>query len=249
MLNQIECKSAESVNAIVLGIEIDRILIFVETKAEIEAFRQSNFYYFEFINRNLEQGTVSNIFFLENLALELIWIEDQELASRYSSQVEMNIVARTQWQQNQAIPFGFVLRYISNQQQQSRRRCHNSEKDKINSSNISSQISFSHQNLQELREPACYMVPESLTCRNLLDNTSVIKQKLLFYQSSRGKLTNIQVTLNNSKPLSNTVALLSTLNLIKIKQGNCPKLNLEFDNGCNQQHSALFPTIPLTISH
>ena len=249
MLNEIECKSSKSVDAIVLGIEIDRILIFVETKAEIEAFRQSNFYYFEFINRNLEQGTVSNIFFLKNLALELIWIENQELASRYSSQTEMNIVARTQWQQNQAIPFGFVLRYVSSPQQLSRRRCHNSKENKINNSYTPSQISFSHENLRELKEPACYLVPESLTCESLLDSTSAIKQKLLFYQSRIGKLTNIQVTLNSSKPLSNTITLLSTLNLIKIKQGNYPKLILEFDNGSRQQLSSQFSTIPLTISH
>lgn len=249
MLNKTKCKGLETVDAIVLGIEIDRILIFVETKAEIEAFRKSSFYYFEYINRNLEQGTVSNIFFLKDLALELVRIEDRELASRYSSQTEMNIVARTQWQQNQAIPFGFVLRNVSSQQHLSRRRHYHRQEDKTHNGYTPSQIGFSHENLRELKEPACYLVPESLTCESLLDSTSAIKQKLLSYQSKSGKLTNIQVTLNSSKPFSNTIALLSTLNLIKIEQGDYPKLVLEFDNGSHQQLSSQFPTIPLIISH
>ena len=63
MLNKIIYKRLTVPNS--LGIEIDRILIFVETITEIEAFRKLNFYYFEVTKRNLEQGTISNIFFFE----------------------------------------------------------------------------------------------------------------------------------------------------------------------------------------
>lgn len=249
MLNETKCNSSKSVSDIVLGIEIDRILIFVGTKVEIETFRQSNFYYLEVINRNIEQGTVSNIFFLKNLALELIWIENRELALRYSLQTDINIVARTQWQQNHAIPFGFVLRYVSSQQQLSRRRRHNVKNNNANKGDTPMQIGFSRENLRALKEPACYLVPESLTCESLLDNTSAIEQKLLWHQSRIARLTNIQVTLNNSEPQSNTISLLSTLNLIEIERGDYPKLNLEFENGRRRQLLSQFSTIPLTISY
>lgn len=233
MLNKIIDQRLAVANT--LGIEIDRILIFVETITEIEAFRKLNFYHFEFINRNLEQGTISHIFFWKNIALELVRIEDRELAIRYAAQTNMNIVARTQWRRNQASPFGFVLRYAASQQPKSRRRCDNVDQQEISNNRAYWQIHYSSKNLQELKEPVCYIVPKSLTCKNLLDNASAIKQRLLFYQSGTSKLTNIQITLNTSKPLSNTVSLISALNLITIEQGNYPKLKLEFDNGYQRE--------------
>ena len=249
MLNKIIDKRLPVANC--LGIEIDRILIFVETIAEIEAFRESNWYYFEVSKRNFEQGTVSNIFFLKDIVLELIRLEDQELATRYAAQTDMDIVARTRWRSNQAIPFGFILRYATDQQPESRRRGHNDQQQEriLGNSQAYSQVNFSSKNLQELKEPVCYIVPQSLTCQNLLDNTSAIKQRLLFHQSGTSKLTNIKITLNTSKPLTNTISLISTLNLIDIKQGNYPKLELEFDNGCQGKFLATFPTIPIIISY
>ena len=249
MLNKIVYKRLAVANC--LGLEIDRILIFVETITEIEAFRKLNFYYFEVTKRNLEQGTISNIFFLKDIALELIRVEDPELATRYAAQIDMDIVARTRWRSNQAIPFGFILRYATDQQPESRRRCHNDQQPERvpRDSQAYSQVNFSSKNLQELKEPVCYIVPQSLTCQNLLDNTSAIKQRLLFHQSGTSKLTNIKITLNTSKPLTNTISLISTLNLISIKQGNYPKLELEFDNGCQRKFLATVPTIPIIISY
>ncbi|HEY9768124.1 MAG TPA: hypothetical protein V6C71_06385 [Coleofasciculaceae cyanobacterium] len=248
MLNKIKYKKLVVANC--FEIEIDRILIFVETISEIEAFRELNFYHFEFTYRNLEQGTISNIFFLGNMALELIRIENLALATRYSTQTNMDIMTRTQWRRNQALPFGFVLRYVTSQQPRSRRRCDNADGQKINSIQTYSQINFSSKNLQELQEPACYIVSKSLTWENLLDNASAIKQRLLALQSKTSKLTNIQITLNTFKPLTKTVSLISTLDLIDIKQENYPKLKLEFDQGCQQQlFLATFSTIPMIISY
>lgn len=249
MLNNIISRRSAVTNS--LGIEIDRILIFVETTAEIAAFRKLNLYYFEVTQRNLEQGTISNIFFLKDIALELIKLEDLELASRHAAQTNVDIVARTRWQSNQAIPFGFVLRYASDQHLESRRRCYSHQPQEGCTSNIQPylQVNFSSKNLQELQEPICYIVPQSLACQNLLDNTSAIKQRLLFHQSRTSKLTNIKVTLNTSKPLTNTISLISTLSLINIKQGDYPKLELEFDNGYQVDLLATFLTIPLIISY
>ena len=188
---------------------------------------------------------------MKDIALELIRVENQDLATRYAARTNINIVARTQWQSNQAIPFGFILRYATARQPESRRRCYNEKQQERVTSNSQaySQVNFSSKNLQELKEPVCYIVPQSLTCQNLLDNTSAIKQRLLFHQSGTSKLTNIQITLNTSKPLTNTISLISTLNLINIKQGNYPKLELEFDNGCQGKFLATFPTLPIIISY
>ena len=232
-----------------LEIEIDRILIFVESIAEIEAWRKLNFFYFEVTNRNLQQGTISHIFFLNNFALELIRVENYELANRYAAKTNLNIVARTQWQSNQAIPFGFILRYATSQQPESRRRRYAPSQQGINNHQAFSQVNFSSKNFKELQEPACYIVPASLTCKNMLDNVSTLKQRLLFHQSGTSKLTNITITLNTSKPLTNTVYLISALNLINIKQGDDPKLELELDHRCQRKFLPIFPTIPMTIAY
>ena len=247
MLNQIIYERPPVTNG--LGIEIDRILIFVETVTEIEAFRKFNFYHFEVTSYNSEQGTISNIFFLKSIALELIRIEDRELATRYAAQTNIDIIARTEWRSNQAIPFGFILRYATSQQPESRRRCYAAKQQGYINNQAYSQINFCSKNLQELKEPPCYLVPKSLTCKNLLDNVSKIKQRLLFYQSGISKLTNIQITLDTAKPLTNTLSLISALNLIDIKQGNSPKLELEFNSGCQRKIAAIFPTIPMIISY
>lgn len=250
MVNQIMFKKIKSKKLAVdncFKLEIDRILIFVDKITEIEMFRKLNFHHFEFITHNIEQGTISNIFFVGNISLELIRIENHELAARYSAQTNIDLVSRTQWQQNQAFPFGLVLRYVASQKSKSRRRYYRTDKQKINSSQPSSQINFSIENLQTLEEPACYIVPQSLTSENLLDSTSAIKQKLLFHQSKINKLTNIKITLNTSKPLTNTVSLISTLELINIKRGNFSKLELEFDN-CNKERDiTVFSSIPMVF--
>lgn len=245
MLNEINYKQLVIPNG--MGIKIDRIFIFVKTIREIEAFRALNLHYFEFTNHNLEQGTTSIIFFCNNIALELIIIKDRQLAARYSAQTQMNIMARTEWRINRAIPFGFVLRCIA-EQPKSRRRCYsgNGEKE-INSSPIHSQISFDRNNLQELKEPACYIVPESFACESLLDNASAMKQRILLHQSRTSKLTNIHITLNTSKLYTNAVSLVSALNLINIEQGNYPKLQLKFERGCQREFVAVFSTIPMTV--
>ncbi len=250
MLNKIQYKYQKLVVANCVEIEIDRILIFVETISEVEAFRELNFYHFEFTYRSLEQGTISNIFFLGNMALELIRIENLALATKYSTRTNMDIIARTRWRKNQALPLGLVLRYVASQQPKSRRRDRNTDGQKINWVQADSEINFSSENLQELNEPACYIVSPSLTCERLLDKTSALKQRLLAHQSKTSKLTSIQITLNTSKPLTKTAALISTLNLIEIKQGNYPKLKLEFDQGCQQQlFLATSSTIPMIISY
>lgn len=231
-------------------IEIDRIFIFVESLIEVQAFRALHSHYFEYKIRNFEQGTISNIFFLRDVALELIRIENQELAIRYAAQHNFDIVARTQWRRNQAIPFGFILHYLSPQTSKSKRRYYHAKKQDIENAQGSSQINFSLENLKNLNEPACYIVPESLTAENLLDSSSVIKRRLLSHQSRISNLTDIRITLNTPESLTNTISLISALDLINIKQGKFPKLELKFNNNSKRQFSIMtFSSMPVTVYH
>ena len=226
------------------GIELDRILIFVNRASEIEALRELNLHHFEFSIRNLKQGTVSHIFFFKNITLELIEIENRELATQYSLQSSMDLISRTQWHSNSALPFGFVLHYAVSQESKSRRRCYQSRHNRR--SQPLCEVNYSRENFRKLQEPICYIVPESLIARNLLDNTSAIEQKLFGNRSTMSKLTSIQITIDPSISLSKTVSLVSALNLVHLKRGNCPHLELKFGNN-SQNRSTSFDSIPVTF--
>ena len=227
-----------------LGIKLDRILIFVDRVSEIDTLRDLSFHHFEFSIRNLEQGTVSHIFFFKNITLELIEIENRELATRYSLQSGVDFVSRTQWRSNRATPFGFVLHYAVSQKSKSRRRCYHAQ-HQFNSSQPSLKINFSRNNLEQLQEPICYIVPEPFIAENLLDNTSTIQQKLFANRSTMSKLTDIQITLKRSISLTKTVSFISALNIVEIKRGNFTQLELKFCN--NQGHSTSLDSIPVTF--
>ena len=244
MLHKIASKKLVIANS--FNIRIDRILIFVESLSEIEAFRALHFYYFEFPMRNLEQGTISSIFFLRDVNLELVWIENQELAFRYAAQNNLGLGSRVQQRRNQVVPFAFILSYSSTKKSKSKRRCYHTDKREIDNTQPATQVDFSLKNLNNLQEPACYIVPESLTSDNFLDSSSVIKQKLLSYQSRTSRLTDIQITLNSPEPLSKAISLISSFELIKVKRGEFPKLELIFNNSDKRQFS-LTPFSPIPV--
>lgn len=227
-------------------IELDRIAIFVQKVSEIDNLRELDFHHFEFTLRNYQQGTVSHIFFFKNVNLELIRIEDLKLATQYAARTNIDLISRMRWQQNQAVPFGFVFRYAASLKHQSRRR-HSQGNKLINSRQPASQINFSLKNINKLEEPACCIVPNFLTCECLLDNTFKVKEKLLAYHSQTIAIENVEITLNTSTSLSNTFALITELNLVKIKQGSLPKLELKLD-GNNAAQTTTFSSIPLIFS-
>lgn len=226
-------------------IELDRIAIFVQKISEIDNLRELDFHHFEFAIRNCEQGTVSHIFFFKNVNLELIRIENLKLATQYAARTSIDLISRTQWQQNQAVPFGFVFRYAASSKHQSRRRCSRPNK-LINSRQPASQINFSLKNINKLEEPTCCIVPNFLTCACLLDNTSIVKEKLLSYSAQTSTVKNIELTLNTSTSLSNTFSLIVQLNLVNIRRGSFPKLELKLDGNSRQQIA--FTSIPLIFS-
>ncbi|MGL5793763.1 MAG: hypothetical protein ACRC06_05030 [Waterburya sp.] len=246
MLNKITSKELAVTNF--FNIKIDRILVFVKNINEIKAFRALHLYYFEFVMRNLEPGIISSIFFLRGINLELVWIKNQELACVYAAQRNLNLDFRVQQQLNQAVPFAFILSYSSTKKSESKRRCYHTGKQEIGKTQLATQVNFSSENLKNIQEPTCYIVPESLTSENFLDNSSVIKRKLLSYQSQNSRLTDIRVILNSPELPSKAISLISSLELIKIKRGKFLKLELIFNESEKRQFSLTsFSSIPITF--
>ncbi len=244
MVNKITFKELAVTNS--LNIKIDRILIFVENLNEIKAFRALHLHYFEFVMGNLELGIISSIFFLREINVELIWIQNQELACKYAAQSNLNLDFGLQQQGNQAVPFAFILSYLLVDKSKSKRRCYHRGKQEIGKTQSATQVTFSLKNLKNLQEPNCYIVPESLTSENFLDNSSVIKRKLLSCRSQNNRLTYIQITLNSPEPLSKAISLISSFELIKVKGGEFPKLELIFNNSDKRQFSlTAFSSIPV----
>lgn len=243
MLHEIAPEQLSVINC--LKLKLDRILVFVDKALEMEAFRGLNFHYFEFSLRNWKQGTVSNIFFFKDISLELIRVENWELAAQYSAQSGIDLISRTQWQSNKASPFGLVLYYAVSQKHKSRRRCYHTQQE-IKGRQPTMTVNFSMENLKRLEEPACYIVPEPFTAENLLDGTSAIKQRLFSDRSRMSQLTDVQITLDSSISLTETVSLISALDLVGIKRGISPKLELNFGSS-DRSRSTLLDSVPVVF--
>ncbi len=229
-------------------IELDRVVIFVRETSEINALRQLNLHHFEYTIRNCEQGTISHFFFLKNINFELIEIENRELTVQYSAINKIDLLARTYWQQNQAIPFGLVFRYASDSKHQSRRRCNRAERLDRDRTQLASQINFSWENFNKLEEPVCCIVPDFLTAERLLDSTSIIKQKLLAYYSQTSEIMDLRLTVKTKTSWSDTLSLINKLNLVTIKRGDVPKLELKLNNN-RARRIIEFNSLPLVFDY
>lgn len=228
-------------------IELDRIVIFVSYASEVNALRELNLHHFEFTVHNYEQGTISHFFFLENINLELMVIKNYPIASNYLMRYDVDLISRLRWQQTKASPFGLIFHYASNHQRCSRRRSDRSRKSQPIGTQPLTRINFSLQNVRNLTEPICWMVPKSLTAEHLLDNTSAVKRKLLAYNQQKSRVANIRITLSTFAPLSNAFSTIVDLNPIEFGRGYLPSLELKLD-GDNLKQAINFSSIPIVFT-
>ena len=172
-------------------------------------------------------------------------VENYRIASHYSFE-QFDLISRIHWQQNRASPFGLIFHYASVRSECFRRRCLKSHQPQLRSSQPLTRINFSRQNVRNLTEPICWMVPQSLTAEQLLDNTAAVKQKLFGYYQKKGGVTEIQITLDTFTSLSNTFSAIIDLNLVRIKRGCLPTLELKLDNSL--ERAIEFSSVPLVFS-
>ncbi|HWC77552.1 MAG TPA: VOC family protein, partial [Blastocatellia bacterium] len=95
-------------------LELDHVFIWVTKGApEAKALEDAGLQMLGEISKHTGQGTASRLFVFENAYLELIWIDDDQAASRNAARTAVDMVVRANWKQTKASPFGVGLHRIA----------------------------------------------------------------------------------------------------------------------------------------
>lgn len=174
--------------------------------------------------RHPHQGTASSLIFFENTYLELIWVEDEATAEIYAMQSGIDFLARANWEQTNASPFGIALRQKS--EQISAFNAQDSVLDPRNEF-----VNFAAANLTTQSEPVCFVVPNALSLTTLLDKSSATHRKLLSHEIGCRNLTNTKVAIEKVSNLTAPISMLWHESVIEVEQNAVPSLELTFDYG------------------
>ena len=98
----------------VFPLERDHIFIWVSPGApEAATLQKLGLYTDGKVHKHVGQGTSSKVFIFENAYLELIWVDEPEVARRKSQDMGTDLLARVDWRQTGASPFGIGLHYLA----------------------------------------------------------------------------------------------------------------------------------------
>ena len=227
-------------------LEVDHILICVETAPSVHLLQEMGLVCADHTVHRQEQGTVSLLIFFENAYLELIWVEDAEVAEIYAMRSGIDFLARSSWRQTQASPFGIALRQKSEPERSVSRQSMPLEPE--DRSHLF--INFSGSNLVAQAEPLCFVIPESVTLPALFDRSMTHHQRLLAHPLGIKRLTHVCLALNSPGSLSAPMTMLVKEGVLEIEQSQIPHLLLWLDQGRQGRSlDARQMNIPMTLKY
>lgn len=211
-------------------LEIDHLLICVETAVECSTLTNLGLTSMTEVLRRPQQGTVSRLIFFENIYLELVWVEDEIAAENHAVRSGINFRSRAQ-QHNQASPFGVALRQTLDMSHRPFDLL--SQPQNLNYSDTF--VNFAAANLRLQNEPLCFVIPDAVSLIALLDRTSSIHQRLLTHATGMRRLTQTKVTIDTSSQLTDSITILQREGVMEVRQGGLPLLELSFDEQAQQK--------------
>lgn len=228
-------------------LEVDHILVCVETVPNIHLLREVGLICSDRTVQRQEQGTVSSLVFFENAYLELIWVEDADAAENYAMRSGIDFLARSLWQATKASPFGIALRQKLNE------GISNTSKQVLSQRAITERsetfVNFASDNLVTQAEPLCFIIPDSVSLIRLLDRSLDLHRQLITHPLGLNKLTQTKVTIEPGK-LTDPIAMLLTEEIIQVEQNAEPQLELTFDHGRQDQRLDLrWLGIPIMLKY
>ncbi len=244
------------------GLEIDRIFVCVEQGTTAVCILQElGLSCSSQILKSKSQGTLSKIFFFENMCLEIIWSAQSNFKcdyivpdrpeggllkfnhSRNRLQTAINFAARYDWQQTKASPFGIgVSKKLGNYQKLN--VCQDIVYDLI----IDNHIYYTQQNQKNILEPFLFLVSDHLKIQpnqNYLNQLSITTHPL-----GVRKITDLKITLERGRRrASRLLSLLKNNNLLAIDYGLQPLLELTFDSGLQGEILDARPILPMILKY
>lgn len=225
-------------------LEIDRLFLCVEKKLEVISILQEfGLYCPNTIVQSDFQGTLSKIFFFENIYLEIIWLENGQSQSQLST--DINFSGRADWKRNKLSPFGIGL---SRKQQNNQKL--NLDSNLIDDLVIYDDIYYSEQNQKNALEPFIFILPDRLKYSNIFNPSVTEYNKYTDHPLGVKQITDIKIILQKGKRRdSRIITSLKNNNLLDISRGFEPLLELTFDRGVKGQVLDARPTIPILLRY
>lgn len=231
-------------------LELDHIFIWVTKGApEAKALENAGLQILGETSKHIGQGTASRVFVFENAYLELIWIDDEQAASKNATRTGIDMQVRANWKQSRASPFGIGLHRISGTTNAIPFPVieYRAEWMKANTS-----IQFARV-VNSYKEPMYFVVPEYLAfpdapTRERLRQTNPNFAKMMKHRLGISKLTNVKIT-TNEKKLTSTAEIITRSGVVRIEGGKAPIMELTFDDGVQKKAVDLQSELPLIIKY
>ena len=108
-------------------------------------------------------------------------------------------------------------------------------------------VRLAAENLANLEEPLCFLVPEALAFTNWLDHSLETHQQLISHPLGIKKLTGVKITVDSNKEPTHALSLLQNNGIVTIERGHSPLLELTFDGGIAQKFFDARPILPICL--
>jgi hypothetical protein len=235
----------------VFPLERDHIFIWVSQGAPEAAMLQKLGLYTDGkVHKHVGQGTSSVVFMFENAYLELIWVDEPEVARQKSRDMGTDFPARAAWRQTGASPFGIGLHQRAAGSSElpfptKRYRAEWMKPDTFIS------IAESSANL---KEPFYFVVPEYLAVpsaeqlKQVLDTQPEYRKSYTHALGVR-RLTGIKIISNHAGNFSATASMISKNGVALLKRGKSSHAELTFDAGTRGKTLDGRPTLPLVLKY
>ena len=196
---------------------------------------------------NPAQGTVSTVLFFENIYLELFWFDDNSHLAQSELREEWNLLARLNWLETGASPFGFGLcsgtdqANLSTSQSESRQ----TKERKI----VKQDCQFGPDNLANPDEPIIYAVSSHTANCSKLNRVWSIDEPIVTQNLGMRQLTRVQVQVIGEGIVNTSLLSLVAQNILDIEYKKYPLLELTFDQNNRQKCLDLRPLLPLVLKY
>ncbi|MEM8829560.1 MAG: hypothetical protein AAGE96_09425 [Cyanobacteria bacterium P01_G01_bin.19] len=221
--------------------EIDRIFVCVQDgDRAIAILKQFGLYFPDTVIVSESEGTRSQICFLDNRYLAIVWLKDER--SRSSSAI--NFPARVNWQDSRASPFGVGLSRIRDTLPLSW------DDYPVENLTVDRYIAYSKQNQRNIIEPSVFFLPDRLKYSKILNRELPKGKRYRQHPLGVKNITDIKISVQAGKRRnSEIINWLDRERLLDIDRADAPLMELTFDKWIQGKIFDARPTLPIVFHY
>lgn len=227
-------------------LELDHVFVWVSKGApEAEVLEQAGLHLQPETHPHVGQGTASKIFIFENVYLELIWIDDEQVAAKNGERSGINLLKRARWKQTGASPFGVGLHRRAGYTGELPFPVRHYWAEWMQANTI---IEFA-QSVSEVSEPGYFVLPEYLSTGSPAGQ-QMLRERLKSNPHRLGvsRLSSLKIV-TTGKRLTSTSETLTRAGIVTVEQGKSPLAVLSFDDARQNKTIDLRPKLPLVLKY